>query len=117
MAVEVQGRGALTQFLAGLATDPTRLGAFLADPAEAMASAGLSAEDRQALGSGNTQAIFSRLGVDALRVDGMMQASAPEPEPDTTLVPDSEPSEEPTPGTEPAPKPAPKPKPESKPRR
>jgi hypothetical protein len=51
----------LKDFLSGLATDCQKFAQFISDPAGAMLSAGLSAEDAAALKSGNAAMIQSRL--------------------------------------------------------
>jgi hypothetical protein len=51
----------LKDFLSGLATDCQKFAQFISDPAGAMQSAGLAAEDAAALKSGNAAMIQSRL--------------------------------------------------------
>jgi hypothetical protein len=52
----------LKAFLSGLATDCQKFAQFVSDPGAAIQSAGLSAEDAEALKSGNAATIKSRLG-------------------------------------------------------
>src|SRR5512142_557742 len=60
---QAEGEGGsvtLRSFLAGLATDRTKLGAYIADPDAAMTEAGLGPEQQELLKSGNLGLIYAR---------------------------------------------------------
>jgi hypothetical protein len=55
----------LVQFFADMALDHSLLASFYADPEGTMSAAGLADEDREAVGSGQPQAVHDRLLIDA----------------------------------------------------
>ncbi len=57
----------LAAFVAGLATAPSQLERYREDPEAAMAEAGLSEQDKEALRSGDWNLICEFLGSDATR--------------------------------------------------
>src|SRR6266436_4308060 len=71
-AAKPQKEDKLRAFLVELATQPQRLGEFIADPDAAMKAAGVEAGDQTLLKSGDATAINSR-------VRGKVTAKAPPP--------------------------------------
>jgi hypothetical protein len=66
----------IKSFLAALATDPARLGAYIRDPDGELAAAGIAEADRAILKSGDAPAIHARLSLEAA---GGPQAAAAQP--------------------------------------
>jgi hypothetical protein len=71
----------LLQFLAGIATDPEKLGEFLRNPDEVMHEAGLSQEDIVAIKSRNASALEVRLVNGSAPQPNSWAAECPQPGP------------------------------------